>query len=1798
MADKTEFVPRPNLIPKDVQGPDDSIPLSPQWLLPKPGESKTGVLTGENHFSSVPAQTNRSDITKLPGAGENLNANQNKKDVFRPSIRDVESVRRDRWRDEERDTNSSVRKDRWKDEEREHSNNRWADRWTDSSGKQYGEVRRAPGERWTDSTNRDSHDQRRESKWNTRWGPDDKEADAVREKWGDSIKETDLHLEKGSSQPPYHLKDERDGDHYRPWRSNSSYSRGRADPHHQAPTPNKQVPTFPHGRGRTENPAPTFSLGRGRSSLTGSSVTHMAVNLQSHGPILEKGDIGDGKPHTLKYSRTKLIDIYRTTDMRSHRKFLEGVIQVPSLTEEESIEPLAFCAPAPEELVILKDIERGEILSSGAPQISKDGSAGRTTTDFGQYRRSKLGSRDDLPAEDSKHEMDYAIGGYSNYSESLSHEKQIDSWPNANVETAQGYQAFSDHKLNSGAVKENNGNHRKNDDASATRDSSAPGHAGVWKSSSSADHSNSIPHDWRELAAEVQKDFNWENSLMDPLTTRKGPKWQMGDQQIMRTQPSAVLDRELEPHKTSQPSPEDLVLYYKDPQGEIQGPFSGSDIISWFEAGYFGIELQVRLAGAPADCPFSFLGDVMPHLRAKARPPPGFNSPKPNEIQDASSMLNYGSFGKLHAVSNEPDVLKADSNYKQGSTTEAENRFLESLMASGMNTAFLQKFEFSEGIQGYGGNNSGALPPFGSNSGDDPYLLAKKMMLERQRSSPNPYSIWPGRDAASSGAKTDLLNDTSLAHSKLLSSIADSARGQNHSQNLDLMSVLQSLPERATSTGNNAMSGWLNFPFHGGFDQHQDKLDIHSQNFPPQSGIGIQQQRVHPLNPSVTNPLAQSMDNKSSILTPENLLASGLTQDPQLLSLLQQQYMLQLQPQPPVAPQQLSLLDKLLLLKQQQKQEEQQQLMRQQQQLLSHVLSEHHPNQRLGEQSFLQLQTGGFPAGNASVGHSWFQQPRESLQMDAQLQSLNLLDENANASNIVLPVPSASIPQDVKPNVAPETSSHLPHQASGNVEQRIWDGLLPDQIVNKQQEGSSASTGVDRIPVSEMSSKDSLEQTAYDDETVGFATSDVVSSFPPGEHLAESVSKHLTAAFENKLLIHENIKLTETSARASEEPQVVGDQLVGESSPAKEMKIPEAQEARKPSEKRSKKQKASKVLTDSVRVVSEPQQPKSEFEGTNSANTKSEAVINHGDPLEASVSKKEKRKASKVAENDADVLPGNKAMPALKSADKSVTNENKDQPGRVVYGSEQNHAGQRAWKPAPGFKPKSLLEIQQEEQKRALEETTVLEISTSLGSMSTSAPWAGVVLNSDDKALNQTHLDASAELNFGKSESSTMQKSKKSQVEDLFWDDVAKSGEREAQVSESAAGVPSKSIIGSRTDSVADDDFIEAKDTKKSRKKSSRVKSAGAKVTPVVSVDVSVGSNPIDKGKNTRKVQPEKEALPAVPSGPSLGDFVVWKEESTSPSPAPAWSTDSGKHHKAASLRDILKEQERKVSSTPAVPVPIPQKPATNHPARGSDPSWSFSSSSPAKAASHAQINEASSRVKHKVDDDLFWGPLEQGKIEAKQSDFPQLGKQGSWGSKTPPAKGTLGGSLNRQKSVGGRPSEYSFSSSASSAQPALKEKKNALTKHSEAMDFKEWCEGECLRLVGSKDTSFLEFCLKQSRAEAELLLIENLGSFDPDHEFIDKFLNYKDFLPADVLEIAFKNRNDQKATASGLGGMTSGIVDISGSSMGSSVATDGAPKGGGKKKGKKGKKVSPAVLGFSVVSNRIMMGEIQTVED
>ena len=85
---------------------------------------------------------------------------------------------RERWRDEERETNASARKDRWREGDKELGDTRKVYR------------SRAPSERFADSGNKDaSHDPYREDRWNPRCGPDGKETDATHEKWTDSSKD-------------------------------------------------------------------------------------------------------------------------------------------------------------------------------------------------------------------------------------------------------------------------------------------------------------------------------------------------------------------------------------------------------------------------------------------------------------------------------------------------------------------------------------------------------------------------------------------------------------------------------------------------------------------------------------------------------------------------------------------------------------------------------------------------------------------------------------------------------------------------------------------------------------------------------------------------------------------------------------------------------------------------------------------------------------------------------------------------------------------------------------------------------------------------------------------------------------------------------------------------------------------------------------------------------------------------------------------------------------------------------------------------------------------------------------------------------------------------------------------------------------------------------------------------------------------------------------------------------------------------------------------------------------------------
>ncbi|KAL5558065.1 hypothetical protein UlMin_034276 [Ulmus minor] len=1768
-------------IPKDVQGFDNPIPLSPQWLLSRPGESKSGIGAGENPPISNSSFGNRMDISKSSGNSEEIHDTQKKKDVFRPSLLDMETNRRDRWRDEERDTNSSIRKDRWRDGDKELGDARRMERWTEnSSARHYGEARRVPSERWNDSSNKDSnYEQRRESKWNTRWGPDDKETDGSREKWMDSAKDTNMHLEKRSSHVANHGKDEREGDHYRPWRANSSLGRGRGElSHNQNQTSNKQVPAYSFNRGRGENTSHTFSLGRGKVS-TGGTMSSISSHSQPLGTLSDKPESGHGGPHLLRYSRIKLLDVYRVADMGSFRKLVDAFIEVPSLTLNEPVEPLALCAPNPDEVAVLKGIEKGDIVSSGAPQILKDG---RNQMDYTQSRRPKIGSREDLSHtfEDSKDE------------------------------TAASSKAF----------REDGGSFRKFDEIPISRESSISSiqenvsvhPSATWRTQSPRDPAH-ILHDWKETPndaklrtseigwAHLQKNLNneWEGNLTNSSLTKDETKWETSEDPAIRRQLSGVLDREPEVRKLQQPSPEELVLCYVDPQGSIQGPFSGADIIGWFEAGFFGIDLQVRLANASHDSPFTSLGDAMPHLRAKARPPPGFAAPK-NEFSDTASRTNFPGINKLHTGLGDMDILRNEPRHnKLGSTTEAENRFLESLMSGSP----LQKIALPDGVQGYIGNNSHGMPQQGVDN-----LLAKRIALERQRSLPSPYPFWAGRDPASLVPKSEIPPDP-----KLLSSLTDNSR-LAHSQSADLMSVFQGLSDRSSSGVNNNASGWSNFNAQGGSDLLQSKVELHhDQSFPPQSPLGIQQQRLQLQNQSsFPNLFPQVVDNTQGISTTDKLLSSSLSQDPQLLNMLQQQYLLQLQSQAPISAQQMTLLDKILLLKQQQKQEEQQMLLRQQQQQFLQVLSEHQNRQQFAELSFGQLHASSIPKGNTSVDHR-LQLSQEMFPVGSNLAVPNAQKElTTNFLNL-----PPHVNQDNLYNVNSEASSlHLPHQMFENVApQKGWGGALSDKF-DLQQEPLPVSTSVGSSPMLEAMNKSTEEPllpkslsvsnsktaehpfedpfkavggviavtsaTIIDSSSAEF--SGIPVSIPPPE--AHEIEMHLDA---------NNVKVQSDSAV---EEKVERERGNIELPTVTETKNVEVRDSKKVSEKKSKKQKSSKAQSsEQSKVVSKTPSSQQSKQGETEKpvlNIKLETEVGVGEAVQGT---------SQGRRDDGDNRSTIAALEILesqqiqRSVSGSMSGHDTETPqvqgdsklvGSVAAQNNQVHAGQRAWKPAPGFKPKSLLEIQQEEQKKAHADIVVSEITTSVNNLSLSTPWAGVVASSDQNISGDSQWDASnADSNVGKSETSLNPKNKKSQLYDILAEEVlAKSSEKDFEVPPSVASLPSPHVTSAVSESIDNDNFIDAKETKKSRKKS-KAKAASKVAAVSTSADVPLSSSPVEKVKSSRPVQLEKEVLPAIPSGPSLGDFVLWKggESAANPSPSPAWTTESGKLPKPTSLRDILKEQEKKVSNAQHVnQIPAPQKSQPTQVTRNSGPSWSLSGSSPSKAASPIQI---ASQSKYRGDDDLFWGPLDQTKQETKQGDFPHLSGQSSWGTKNSPLKGTSAASLKRQKSMGGKPSEASLQSSQ-------KGKRDAMTKLSEAMDFRAWCENECVRLIGTRDTSFLEFCSKQSQSEAELFLTQNLGSKDPDHEFIDKFLNYKELLPADVLDIAFQSQSDQNITATGAGDVNS---DNAGFWDDTTSAPDGSSKGG-KKKGKKGKKVSPAVLGFNVVSNRIMMGEIQTLED
>jgi PERQ amino acid-rich with GYF domain-containing protein len=247
-----------------------------------------------------------------------------------------------RWLEEERETSLLGRRDRKKEVDR-GVENRKSDRRSDNVSARDNIGSRAPPtfERWTDGSTRNlGNEGRRDGKWSSRWGPDDKEKDARPDKKSDAEKD-ETHAEKQTFTGRL-LSESDSHDKWRPRHRQESHSVGTAT--------YRAAPGFGSEKGRVKDSNVGFAPGRGR----GNPNSAPSFNRPS-----STGPIGAPPVHVkctktaFRYPRGKLLDIYRKKTMMSsfddaHLKLEE----IPSITLSTAVKPLAFVVPSTHEEVM------------------------------------------------------------------------------------------------------------------------------------------------------------------------------------------------------------------------------------------------------------------------------------------------------------------------------------------------------------------------------------------------------------------------------------------------------------------------------------------------------------------------------------------------------------------------------------------------------------------------------------------------------------------------------------------------------------------------------------------------------------------------------------------------------------------------------------------------------------------------------------------------------------------------------------------------------------------------------------------------------------------------------------------------------------------------------------------------------------------------------------------------------------------------------------------------------------------------------------------------------------------------------------------------------------------------------------------------------------------------------------------------------------------------------------------------------------------------------------------------------
>uniref|UniRef100_A0A6N2MRY0 GYF domain-containing protein n=1 Tax=Salix viminalis TaxID=40686 RepID=A0A6N2MRY0_SALVM len=388
--------------------------------------------------------------------------------------------------------------------------------------------------------------------------------------------------------------------------------------------------------------APGFGLDRGR--LESSSVRFAAGrgrsnnsgNLQIDRHLTPIGSIPVDKNNTFCYPRGKLLDIYRKhKTLPSFDTVPEAMEIVSPLTQEIAMSPLAFVAPDAEEEAVLGDIWQGKITSSGGLNIS-----------FGE----KNDTSNDNTAGFGEETLGEGNESFSVKSEEIAH-----SFGKSTVVETLDMPVPEDKDMH------------KDDKQKRTTTIGRELINGFAPTVFKKDDSSSVVESG--ISDNIMKVKAFERQPVEDVQQFGGDI-----------------------------APEELSLCYLDPQGAIQGPYLGIDIIAWFEQEYFGTDLPVRLSDAPDGSPFHELGDIMPHLKLK---PGCASSTSPSAKLQRSDAVGESLEGstvthashEFKASAAREDQQWASSGFEAISNASGQSRVPDHGFLSGMEYSDDQRFQ-------------------------------------------------------------------------------------------------------------------------------------------------------------------------------------------------------------------------------------------------------------------------------------------------------------------------------------------------------------------------------------------------------------------------------------------------------------------------------------------------------------------------------------------------------------------------------------------------------------------------------------------------------------------------------------------------------------------------------------------------------------------------------------------------------------------------------------------------------------------------------------------------------------------------------------------------------------------------------------------------------------------------------------------------------------------------------------------------------------------------------------------------